>query len=146
MGGIMAARSEASDWAEDLRQAFRQAGLTVGREAATGWVPPMDVIERPEGIEVILDLAGARGAVRVTVKGGVLIIAGEKRPPGPCARGAAFHVAERTFGAFVRAVPLRMAFDAAGIKATLASGELRINVPRIEDRRGREIDIPIEIL
>ncbi len=114
--------------------------------AASGWVPPMDVIERPEGIEVILDLAGARGAVRVTVKGGVLVVAGEKRQPEPCARGAAFHVAERTFGAFVRAVPLRMAFDAAGIKATLANGELRIVVPRIEERRGREIDIPIEIL
>jgi HSP20 family protein len=146
MGGIMAARSELSDWADDLRQAFREAGVPLGREASSGWVPPMDVIERPEGIEVILDLAGARGAVRVTVKGGVLIIAGEKRQPGPCAHGAAFHVAERTFGAFARAVPLRMAFDAAGIKARLANGELRIFVPRIEDRRGREIDIPIEIL
>jgi HSP20 family protein len=125
MGGIMAARPEM---------------------APSGWVPPMDVIERPEGIEIILDLAGARGAVKVTVKGGMLVIAGEKRQPGPCARGAAFHVAERTFGAFVRAVPLRMAFDTAGIKATLANGELRIIVPRIEDRRGREIDIPIEIL
>jgi HSP20 family protein len=142
----MAARSEVSDWAEDLRQAFREAGRGLGRDATTGWVPPMDVIERPEGIEVILDLAGARGAVRATVKGGVLIVAGEKRQPGPCAHGAAFHVAERTFGAFVRVVPLRMAFDAAGIKATLANGELRITVPRIEDRRGREIDIPIEIL
>jgi HSP20 family molecular chaperone IbpA len=120
MGGIMAARSELSDWADDLRQAFREAGVPLGREASSGWVPPMDVIERPEGIEVILDLAGARGAVRVTVK--------------------------RTFGAFVRAVPLRMAFDAAGIKARLANGELRIFVPRIEERRGREIDIPIEIL
>jgi HSP20 family protein len=146
MGGIMAARPELSDWAEDLRQAFRDAGVQLGRDATTGWVPPMDVIERPEGIEVILDLAGARGAVRVTVKGGVLIVAGEKRQPGKCAHGAAFHVAERTFGAFVRAVPLRIAFDAAGIKATLANGELRIVVPRIEDRRGREIDIPIEIL
>ena len=95
---------------------------------------------------MILDLAGAHGAVRVTVKGGVLIVAGEKRQPGQCAHGAAFHVAERTFGGFVRAVPLRMAFDAAGIKATLANGELRVNIPRIEDRRGRGIDIPIEIL
>jgi HSP20 family protein len=146
MGGIMAARPELSDWTEDLRQAFREAGVELGRETASAWVPPMDVIERPDGLEVIVELAGARGAVRVTVKAGVLIIAGEKRQPGKCAHGAAFHIAERTFGSFVRAVPLRIAFDAAGIKATLANGELRITVPRIEDRRGREIDIPIEIL
>jgi HSP20 family protein len=145
MAGTMAARPGRTDWADDLRRAFREAGQ-LGRDAAAGWVPPMDVIERPEGIEVVLDLAGARAAVQVTVKAGMLVIAGEKRPPGPCAHGAAFHVAERTFGAFVRAVPLRMAFDAAGIKATLANGELRIVVPRIEERRGREIDIPIEIL
>ena len=113
---------------------------------ATTWVPPMDVVERPEGLEVIVDLAGVNGAVRVTVKGGMLLIAGEKRQPHRCAAGAAFHVAERTFGAFARAIPLRLAFDAAAIKATLTRGELRIVVPRIEDRRGREIDIPIEIL
>jgi HSP20 family protein len=117
-----------------------------GPAVADSWVPPMDVIERPDGLEAIVDLAGVRGAVRVSVKGGVLLISGEKRPVGPCAAGAAFHVAERTFGPFARAIPLRLAFDAAAIKATLAHGELRIVVPRIEERRGREIDIPIEIL
>jgi HSP20 family protein len=106
----------------------------------------MDVVERPDGLEVIVDLAGVHGSVRATVTGDVLHITGEKRQPEPCAAGAAFHVAERTFGPFTRAVPLRLAFDAAAIRATLASGELRIFVPRIADRRGREIDIPIEIL
>jgi HSP20 family protein len=109
-------------------------------------MPPMDVIDRPDGLEVIVELAGLRGSVRVSVKEGVLLITGEKRPPHPCHAGAAFHVAERTFGPFLRAVPLRLAFDAAGIRATLSNGELRIVVPRIAERRGREIDIPIEIL
>lgn len=129
-----------TDFSDTLRQA------PTGRHDAPAWVPPMDVIERPDGLEVIVDLAGVHGALRVTVKGGVLVIAGDKRPPHSCAAGAAFHVAERTFGPFSRAVPLRLAFDARTITATLAHGELRIVIPRIEERRGREIDIPIQIL
>src|SRR5262245_45608471 len=105
---------------------------------ATAWVPPMDVVERPDGLEVIVDLAGIEGTVRVTLKAGTLVITGDKRPHR-CAAGAAFHVAERIFGPFQRAIPLRLAFDASRITATLSRGELRIVVPRIEERRGREI-------
>jgi HSP20 family protein len=138
--------TDLSDWATEIRRAVRDADALFGRRDTSGWVPPMDVLERPAGLEVVLDLAGVRAAVRVSVKGGVLVIAGEKGPSQPCAPGAAFHVAERTFGRFTRAVPLRLAFDASAIRATLANGELRIVVPRIEERRGRELDIPIEIL
>jgi HSP20 family protein len=145
-GRLMAAPFDLSEWTGQLRQAVRDPGTPAGRESPSAWVPAMDVIERPDGLEVIVDLAGVRGAVRVTVKGGMLVIAGDKRSPHPCAAGAAFHVAERTFGPFARAVPLRLAFDARTITATLAHGELRIVVPRIEERRGREIDIPIQIL
>ena len=121
------------------------ANVMAATAVATAWVPPMDVVERPDGLEVILDLAGVDANVRVAVKAGNLVITGDKRPHR-CASGAAFHVAERTFGPFSRTIPLRLAFDAATIKATLTRGELRIAVPRIEERRGREIDIPIEIL
>lgn len=110
--------------------------------------PPMDILEGPDRIEVRVDLVGVPAtAVRVTLSGHHLRIAGHKQPPCPCAPGAArFHVAERTFGHFVRTIALRHAFDAAAITATLAHGELRIVIPRIADRRGREIEIPIETL
>jgi HSP20 family molecular chaperone IbpA len=101
-----------------------------------GHVPPMDIVERPDDVEIRVDVA---------VAGRHLRIAGFKRPPCSCAPGsAAFHVAERTFGHFARTIALRRAFDASAIRATLAQGELRIVVPRLEERRGREIEIPIE--
>jgi HSP20 family protein len=137
------------DWRQDVRHALHDLDLEASRlHDVTGYVPPMDILERPDGLEIRVDVAGVPAdAVRVLVRGSRLLIAGEKRAPCACTPGsAAFHVAERTFGRFVRAVPLRMAFDASGIRAALKNGELRIVVPRLEDRRGREIEIPIDLL
>lgn len=137
------------DWRQDVRHALCDLDLDAGRlHDVTGYVPPIDILERPDALEIRVDLAGVPpDAVRVLVRGSRLLITGEKRAPCTCAPGdAAFHVAERTFGRFARAIPLRMAFDAAGIRAALQNGELRIVVPRLEDRRGREIEIPIDLL
>jgi HSP20 family molecular chaperone IbpA len=55
----------------------------------------------------------------------------------------AFHLAERTFGRFARAITLSGAFDAGRATASLAGGELRVVLPRIEERRGRDIAIEV---
>lgn len=52
-------------------------------------------------------------------------------------------MAERTFGRFARAVSVEGAFDAGHATAALVHGELRGVLPRIADRRGRQIRIPI---
>jgi HSP20 family protein len=106
--------------------------------------PPMDVIETAEGIEVHMDLPGLPpDAIRLLFSRGALIIAGRKHPGACVHREAAFHLAERSFGRFVRAVRVTGAFDAGRASATLLAGELRVVLPRIEERRGREIHIPI---
>ena len=74
---------------------------------------------------------------------GTVIIVGRKRPAS-CAHGeATFHLAERSFGRFARAVRLNGAFDAGRASATLKGGELHVVLPRIEERRGRDIRIDI---
>ena len=106
--------------------------------------PPMDVIETAAGIEVLLDLPGvARAAVAVAVSDGTLIVAGRKLPKACEHHGAAFHLAERSFGRFVRAIRLTGPFDGGQARASLSAGELRIVLPRIEERRGRDIRIDI---
>lgn len=106
--------------------------------------PPLDVLETGEGVEVILDVPGVPlEALRVIYSHGTLIVAGRKVPAGCAHREAAFHLAERSFGRFARAVRLGGAFDAGRATATLGAGELRIVIPRIEERRGRDITISI---
>ena len=78
------------------------------------------------------------------VKAGVVIIAGEKDRPEQGARGtASYHLVERDFGRFARAVRVHVAIDAARATATLAHGELRVRLPKIEERRGQGLLVPI---
>lgn len=106
--------------------------------------PPVDVVEHVDRVEVTVDVPGVPAeAVRVVYARGTLVIAGRKLPSGCDHDNVAFHLAERTFGRFVRAVRLSGAFDAGRAVATLNAGELRVGLPRIEERRGRDIDIEV---
>ena len=126
---------------EQIRRVVEEddAGATAGECA-----PPMDVVETSDGIEILMDLPGvAASAVRLVFSQGTMIIVGRKRPAACAEAEAAFHLAERSFGRFARAVRLNGAFDAGRASATLRGGELRVVLPRIEERRGRDIRIDI---
>ena len=85
-------------------------------------------------------------ASAIVVAQNTVLVTGDKRPPAceHCGE-AAFHVAERVFGRFTRAVKLSGAFDVAAAGARLRDGELRVRLPRIDERRGREHRIPVRI-
>jgi HSP20 family protein len=118
--------------------------LLEAHPVAAECTPPLDVIETDAGVEAILDIPGVPAAsIEIVVSHSVLLIAGQKLPE-PCDDGdAAFHIAERSFGRFARAISVDGAFDAGRATATLAGGELRVFLPRLAERRGRQIRIPI---
>jgi HSP20 family protein len=109
-------------------------------------MPVVDVFETERTVEIVLDLPGVSAeAIRVLFKSGVLLIVGEKERPDLTRRGpASFHLVERDFGRFARAVRINAAIDGAQARARLANGELRVVLPRITDRRGSGILLPIE--
>lgn len=130
---------------EDLRRLFDVLDGESQAAGATGeCTPPIDVIESPEHIEIVMDLPGVKAdAVQLVFSRGTLVLAGTKLPASCGHKDAAFHMAERTFGRFGRAVRIAGAVDAGRARATLRRGELRIVFPRIEERRGRQIRIGI---
>jgi len=103
------------------------------------------VLETETSVEVIVDLPGLTAEhVRVLFKNGVLVLAGEKPTPYPCEHvEPTFHLVERGFGRFARAVHLEGAFDGSGTRALLQGGELRVIVPKVVDRRGQEFLVPV---
>lgn len=109
-------------------------------------LPLLDVFETERTIEVVLDVPGLTpDGVRILVKSGVVLVVGEKERPDMTPRApASFHLVERDFGRFARAVRVHAAIDGANVRARLKDGELRIVLPKIQDRRGREILVTIE--
>ena len=135
---------EAAELADEVRRLFDD--LQHSHDAAPGglYAPPMDVVEREESLEVVLDLAGvAPEDVRVLFKNNTLVIAGCKWPaaatPG---HATAFHLVERSFGRFARALRVTATLDLGQARATMTEGELRVRLPKLN--RGQEFVIPIE--
>lgn len=107
--------------------------------------PAVDVVESTDAVEVIIDLPGvARDQIHIVFVRGSLLVVGLKQAFACSHAEAAFHLAERTFGRFARAIRIGGAVDAGQARARLKAGELRVVVPRIAERRGSEIRIAIE--
>jgi HSP20 family protein len=128
---------------EDLERGIRPAG-----DYSTGeYTPPLDVYETDRSFEVRIDVPGVLvDALRIVFKGGVLIVVGAKAPvAAPPPGSATFHLVEREFGRFARAVRLAAAVDVSLARARLVDGELRVTVPKIAERRGQELRVAIEV-
>ena len=132
---------------EDLRRILKWLeGESLSPGGIAECSPAMDVFETPTSVEVIADLAGVPAeTIRVVYSEGVLAIVGQKIPRACEHAKVAFHLAEREFGRFARVFRLAGAFDAGRARATLAAGELHVVMPRIDERRGAEIRIPVTV-
>ena len=105
--------------------------------------PALDIMETTDATEVVVDVPGVRAeSLRVAIRANTVMIVGAKLVPAAPAN-ARFHLAERTYGRFARAVRITGAFDANRAKAIVENGLLRIVLPRIEDRRGRLVHIQV---
>ena len=136
--------SEIGEFAVEVRQIFVELGRTFGSESPAGeCAPALDVYETDEVLEITVDLPGVDpAAVRIVGKGDSILIAGEKAARR-ARRESSFHLVERGYGRFARAVRLGRACDMSRARATLTNGELRISIPKLADRRGRAIPIAI---
>jgi HSP20 family protein len=138
--------AETTELADDIRQLFEELSqsLAHGQRAYSGEChPALDVLETDSAVEVVVDVSGVPAeAVRILFRLGVLVVAGEKAPVRTSDEQT-FHLVEREFGRFARAVRLNGAFDIDKSRATLRDGELTIVLPKLDERRGRPHRIPV---
>jgi HSP20 family protein len=136
--------SETEEFGDDLRRVFAEMERAGALGGMTGECSPaLDVFETDNTVEITVDLPGVPvTAIRVIVKNDTVLIAGEKAPRR--ARGdSSFHLVERGYGRFARAVQFGSACDTGRARATLSNGELHVSLPKITDRRSRTIPIAV---
>ncbi|MEO7192493.1 MAG: Hsp20/alpha crystallin family protein [Vicinamibacterales bacterium] len=136
----------AADLAEDARRLLVEIDRDVPGAAAitADCRPALDVLETATSLEVLVDVPGVPPeSLRVAVRRSTLLVVGAKLNLSADS-SARTHLAERSYGRFARAVRLSGAFDASRARAAVHSGQLRITLPRVEDRRGRVLNIAVE--
>jgi HSP20 family protein len=110
-------------------------------EGRGAWNPNADVTETDTSLVVRVELPGvAPEDLKVTVNGNNLVLSGEKKAPGPPERRS-FQQAERSFGPFRRVIQLGVPVNTRQAEAVLADGLLRINFPKVANRRGEDVPI-----
>jgi HSP20 family protein len=115
------------------------------RMASGECLPLLDVFETDRTIEIVLDVPGVdAGGIRILIKSGVVVVVGEKERPEPEGGPGSFHLVERDFGRFARAIRVNVPIDAARAHARLRDGELRIVLPKLQERRGQEFLVSID--
>ncbi len=136
--------SEFEDFADEIRHVFQELGRAFSSESIAGECsPPIDVYETDDTLEVVAELPGVDPAlVHVVAKGDGLLIAGDKAARRTAGESS-FHLVERGYGRFARVIRLSRPCNPALARATIAHGELRISIPKIDEGRGRRIPVSI---
>lgn len=96
------------------------------------FAPAVDLVDEGSHLRVSAELPGvARDDLRVEVEDDVLTIRGEKRHEASSREEGVYRV-ERSFGSFVRTLPLPPDVDAARAEATYSDGVLNVRLPKTE--------------
>ena len=107
------------------------------------WTPPMSVSETSDEVILSAELPGMdESNVTVELENNVLTISGEKteeRTEGEEERR--YHVWERNYGAFKRSFSLPRTVSGDDAKATFDNGVLTVRLAKVEEAKGRRIQI-----
>ncbi|MDQ7008197.1 MAG: Hsp20/alpha crystallin family protein [Acidobacteriota bacterium] len=120
---------------------LRDGGASVG-----AWSPAVDVAETAEELRVEVELPGVEpSSLKVSARGGRLLVQGD-RPSSQLRKIPGAHVLhdEREYGPFEVEIPLATAVNTHRAKADLARGVLRIQLPKVPNRRGEAVSIAID--
>ena len=122
-----------------LQESFVRPG---GMPAQDGYAAlPLDVRETEEAFVVKASLPGVKPEeVQITVHGDTLIIQGESKAEEE-KKGEHWHLRERRFGSFQRAISLSTPVDSDKAQAQFEHGVLTLTLPNSEQAKPRQIKV-----
>jgi HSP20 family protein len=120
---------------------LRPAGGWSGRMTGLLRAPEADVIERQDGIRVMVELPGmAAEDIGLDLENNVLTISGDKREESR-EDADACHLSERRYGKFSRSFVLPRDVDPEGIEARFENGVLTVAIPKSEKAGRQRIEV-----
>jgi HSP20 family protein len=140
--GMMALRDEMNSMFDDGFFGEGAGSSRGGKPIA--WAPPIDVVESRDKVIVSAELPGMKAEeVELSVDDGQLTLKGERGFPEEAGEES-LHRIERSYGYFERRIALPGTIDAGKVTASYADGVLRVELPKIEKARPRQIRIKVE--
>lgn len=124
-------------------ESFFNAPMRRRGEDVGGWYPDVDIVESKDNIEVQVDLPGMeKDDIKVSVEDSILTIKGERKAMKE-EKDKNYHQIERTYGTFTRSFSLPTSVEGQKIKANYKNGVLKIDLPKAEAVKPKEIPIDV---
>jgi len=127
------------DWVWD---SFFERGPRAGETGE--WYPSLDVAETKNDIVVKAEVPGMDPKdIDISLSNGLLTIKGEKKQEREEKEGD-YHLTERSFGTFTRAIQLPAEVQSDKIEASYKNGVLKVTLPKSEEAKKKEIKIKVQ--
>ncbi len=108
------------------------------------WQPATDVAETESELVVNVEIPGMDPEdIDVSLSEGTLLIKGEKKPEAE-EKEADYHLTERSYGTFIRSIPLPAEVRTDKISASYKNGILTIVLPKSQEAQKKEIKVKVE--
>jgi HSP20 family protein len=105
------------------------------------WTPPVDIFEAGDLYVLKLEVPEVdKESIDITMEGNELTVTGERKIEEGT-EGEQYLRMERGYGTFTRSFSLTQAIDASGIKASIKDGILRVELPKKEEVKPKQIII-----
>ncbi|MBW1727972.1 MAG: Hsp20/alpha crystallin family protein [Deltaproteobacteria bacterium] len=106
-----------------------------------GWSPVVDIYENEENIVITAELPGVdKKDMTVDVKGRILTLKGERSTHDEVKEDN-YYRQERCYGKFERCFTLPVEVDPEKIKADYKDGVLKIDIPKVEESKPKQVTI-----
>lgn len=108
------------------------------------WQAAIDVAETESELVVNVEIPGMDPEdIDVSLSEGTLFIKGEKKPEAE-EKEADYHLIERSYGTFIRSIPLPAEIQSDRVSASYKNGILTIALPKSEGTQKKEIKVKVE--
>ncbi|OQX84638.1 MAG: hypothetical protein B6D63_04060 [Candidatus Latescibacteria bacterium 4484_7] len=108
------------------------------------WVPRVNIEEAEDRFELTADLPGMdKDDIKIEVRDHTLTISGERKLEEE-KKDKNFHLFERSYGQFSRSFSLPDNVDADKIEAEFTNGVLRLDIPKAEKAKAKEIKVKVK--
>ena len=136
---------EMNDFHRQMDRFFHTPFLRVGAPSdesrAETWHPSVDVFESEDALVINAELPGlSKDDIDVNIDEGKLTLSGERKSDSEVKEDK-FYRRERTYGKFVRTFALPADIDPDKISAEFKDGVLKIEIPKPEEKKPRQITV-----
>jgi HSP20 family protein len=108
--------------------------------------PPIDLCETSDAVCISVEVPGLSPEdINLVVTAKDLTIEGIKKHSPNTQKAISHFRCERQYGKFQRKIQLHWAINIKETTSSLKNGTLTIYLPKLKDRRGKSVKIPIEV-